>query len=853
MNGQWPVKLDAGATQGFVTGVIGSYRQNNQNRRLHAGIDLKGAKGAEKTNDRLVRAINSGKVKKALSVVKPTSRNDLTINNWYSAVIVIGNVEYRHTDLLSDLLVGDEDIESGDPIGQMRDGGPNYHVHMAQYGGSTTNYLINGFGQPGFVFHDNSPPVIASTPSSFLCFKDKHLFTNSPKTKGLLGKNVTYTTANQSISANEVYGKVDLVINAFDYTINGLGGKNIADKINPYAIGYSVLAEDKITEIKAYDETIRFDQFSRDKHGSDPEKAAAVLVHSAYSFTGSPANPYFTFTNRFREGNGVDENLNTLNFPKDGLYWIKILVKDIAASTSTGIQSFGETTTLRPVYVNNYQPYIESVRAIATDVVYEKGWSFDKKTATITSHTIIDRITPADADITVQARTSEQMQSLELEFMGSKYVPDASKSIDGRNWYFSRIRVPKGRAPAEKETLTFTGRCVDKLELLQTARDDQDKFIGRIESGGNSIPGGRILDDGDFLSSFGSDSHHYLSFCKNSDSKLDFSVDIKTSSSVYINATNGVQPYKYSIDNGEFSNDPNFHSLEKDKTYLFSVKDNNGCKKEKNFRFEDGNCDVTSNSGGQGSFSQIHQLGNTSGTVQVRYEMFTIPDQLNLVYNGQVVASTSGLVSGRGTLSFQYMPKQGDPAFCTIQLIAPNDGTQWNYTINCPQVRQGLRYASDNFKIDYHVGIEGTSALISSTSLSADRAYKIVYSYTGDLEQHVISPVSLPFKIDDLLPGRDLEISVFENENNIVEPKIDVFPNPTTGSFILKFSALESSTASLTVTDIKGTDIVSSELNVNPGINKFPISLPKGLTDGSLIIRVQEGQSVHVKKFIFQR
>ncbi len=95
-------------------------------------------------------------------------------------------------------------------------------------------------------------------------------------------------------------------------------------------------------------------------------------------------------------------------------------------------------------------------------------------------------------------------------------------------------------------------------------------------------------------------------------------------------------------------------------------------------------CGVVTASGGQGTTRTRHALGLTPGMVQITYDMYGIPDRLDCFYMGILVASTGGLVSGTGTLQWNYAPAPSDSAWCLIVMSAPNSGTAWVYTIECP-------------------------------------------------------------------------------------------------------------------------------------------------------------------------
>lgn len=95
-------------------------------------------------------------------------------------------------------------------------------------------------------------------------------------------------------------------------------------------------------------------------------------------------------------------------------------------------------------------------------------------------------------------------------------------------------------------------------------------------------------------------------------------------------------------------------------------------------------CGQVTASGGQGTTRTRHALGHTPGLVRIAYDMYGIPDRLDCIYMGVLVASTGGLVSGTGTLQWTYALAPGDPAWCLVVMSAPNSGTAWVYTINCP-------------------------------------------------------------------------------------------------------------------------------------------------------------------------
>jgi hypothetical protein len=90
-------------------------------------------------------------------------------------------------------------------------------------------------------------------------------------------------------------------------------------------------------------------------------------------------------------------------------------------------------------------------------------------------------------------------------------------------------------------------------------------------------------------------------------------------------------------------------------------------------------------SGGQGYTENHHELGSSGGIVTVNYDMQNVPDQIDVLYNGTLVASSKSLISGEGSLSWRYNPIKGGPTYCIVRISAPEDGTVWTYNLGCPQ------------------------------------------------------------------------------------------------------------------------------------------------------------------------
>jgi hypothetical protein len=92
-------------------------------------------------------------------------------------------------------------------------------------------------------------------------------------------------------------------------------------------------------------------------------------------------------------------------------------------------------------------------------------------------------------------------------------------------------------------------------------------------------------------------------------------------------------------------------------------------------------CPTTQRSGGQGVTTLTIDLLKTSGTFPVSYQMYTIPDELTIVYEGQQIFSTGGLVSGGTTANVNFA---GASTKIQVTINAPNSGTAWDVFVGCP-------------------------------------------------------------------------------------------------------------------------------------------------------------------------
>jgi hypothetical protein len=88
--------------------------------------------------------------------------------------------------------------------------------------------------------------------------------------------------------------------------------------------------------------------------------------------------------------------------------------------------------------------------------------------------------------------------------------------------------------------------------------------------------------------------------------------------------------------------------------------------------------------GGDTPDSRSFEMGRTSATFQFDYDTFSIPDQIQVVYEGRVIFDTS-CVGASGTV---YPSYSGSTSVIQVN-VTPNcsggtSGTAWQYQVHCP-------------------------------------------------------------------------------------------------------------------------------------------------------------------------
>jgi hypothetical protein len=95
-------------------------------------------------------------------------------------------------------------------------------------------------------------------------------------------------------------------------------------------------------------------------------------------------------------------------------------------------------------------------------------------------------------------------------------------------------------------------------------------------------------------------------------------------------------------------------------------------------------CDWSGDSGGEGVTRNRHYLGDKPGFVAINYNLYVKPDDIKVIYRGQVIAGTGGPRSGRGGFGFDWNPVAGD---YSVDVVVTGEmwGTRWTYAMSCPR------------------------------------------------------------------------------------------------------------------------------------------------------------------------
>jgi hypothetical protein len=186
-------------------------------------------------------------------------------------------------------------------------------------------------------------------------------------------------------------------------------------------------------------------------------------------------------------------------------------------------------------------------------------------------------------------------------------------------------------------------------------------------------------------------------------------------------------------------------------------------------------CDVEKVSGGEGITSTLHDMGSNPGVVKIEYETYTVPDRIDVFYNGVWVAGTGsnpgslgavppladcsnpteGYIGDNGSFCFEYDPSSMQIAFAKSgKLLASSlksatgleqshyvevvvsgcvrGGTAWKYDISCAdpndECMQGQE-GSPRFNLQFDGGVDFDLHVIDPNG--EEISYEKEYSSSG--------------------------------------------------------------------------------------------------------------------------
>ena len=82
-----------------------------------------------------------------------------------------------------------------------------------------------------------------------------------------------------------------------------------------------------------------------------------------------------------------------------------------------------------------------------------------------------------------------------------------------------------------------------------------------------------------------------------------------------------------------------------------------------------------------------YTLGEQGGAVRILYDMYGVPDRMEVVFNGESMGSTDGFVSHTGEIVFDYTYSPYQLNELTIRIV-PNQErptTEWEFEVICPE------------------------------------------------------------------------------------------------------------------------------------------------------------------------
>lgn len=138
-------------------------------------------------------------------------------------------------------------------------------------------------------------------------------------------------------------------------------------------------------------------------------------------------------------------------------------------------------------------------------------------------------------------------------------------------------------------------------------------------------------------------------------------------------------------------------------------------------------CDDSSpvTSGGAGVTDTYVDFGPNPGTVGIRYQMYNIPDKLDVYQDGLLVGTTGGPVTGDHWLYFNYNPARGRKSHIRV---TGSGKTSWSFLHTCPVIDAKVTINNPSVK-ESNQG--QTAQLCWTISLDKVNAAPVVVNYAS--------------------------------------------------------------------------------------------------------------------------
>lgn len=491
------------------------------------------------------------------------------------------------------------------------------------------------------------------------------------------------------------------------------------------------------------------------------------------------------------------------------------------------------------------KPFIREVNVYNSknELRYSAEWDkADEKGNTRVTVKKSNPIKPGEK-IKIEVTTSEKLNGM-IATLSKNIAYPSPNNNSSRSSFIFNITTSKTAFPEEMIEFNRNGTF---------GVDCRDNYLFGMKNGQFSANVGPDV-TGKYPTNDGRDNFHKLQFCKVSGG-LSMSFTVLDARTIRVNASGGTPPYKYQKDN-EPETTNNVFKVTPNGTYNFAVIDDNGngCRVEEIYTFISTDCNEVTTAGNQGVDIKRVGLGKNSGLVRVVYEMYSIPDEMTIQYKSAKVAGTNGLVSGSGTLSFNYTPTKNAPDFCIITVNAPNAGTAWTYTAYCPTNTTASRLAASQAIVPYSLVKEQNRVAILPNSATEKGTFDLSYRIVDNLKQGewiTLSGIELPYYLT--VANKEVEVKVTPQNGrigaSITEEKVSlkVYPNPSNGPLTIEYFSETGGNALINIIDEAGRTHFERGLILKQGINLIETELNQ---KGIYFVSVQEEGKKSVTKVL---